>query len=218
MKTKSQISHILTEIARMYPDIRTELDYETAFQFLIAVILSAQTTDKQVNKTTPSLFARVREAEDMAKLSLAEVEKMVSTVNFYKNKAKFIWKSGEKLARDFGGIIPNDLQTIQSLPGVGIKTAKVVLAVLYDAPYVGVDTHVHRVMNCIGIVRTKTPEETDKIIEKKLNYEQKLTIHHPLVLFGRYHCIARKPKCESCPIREMCDYDLKGLISERKSI
>jgi len=100
----------------MYPDIRTELDYETAFQFLIAVILSAQTTDKQVNKTTPSLFARVREAEDMAKLSLAEVEKMVSTVNFYKNKAKFIWKSGEKLARDFGGIIPNDLQTIQSLP------------------------------------------------------------------------------------------------------
>ncbi|MFA6090186.1 MAG: endonuclease III [Candidatus Gracilibacteria bacterium] len=218
MKTKSQISHILTEIARMYPDIRTELDYETPFQFLIAVILSAQTTDKQVNKTTPLLFARVREAEDMAKLSLAEVESMVSTVNFYKNKAKFIWKSGEKLARDFGGIIPNDLQTIQSLPGVGIKTAKVVLSVLYDAPYVGVDTHVHRVMNRIGIVRTKMPEETDKVIEKKLTYEQKLTVHHPLVLFGRYHCIARKPKCESCPIREMCDYGLKGLISERKSI
>lgn len=93
MKTKSQISHILAEIASMYPDIRTELDYETPFQFLIAVILSAQTTDKQVNKTTPPLFARVREAEDMATLSLEEVEKMVSTVNFYKNKAKFIWKS-----------------------------------------------------------------------------------------------------------------------------
>ena len=93
MKTKSQISQILAEIARMYPDIRTELDYETPFQFLIAVILSAQTTDKQVNKTTPPLFARVREAGDMAKLSLSEVEKMVSTVNFYKNKAKFIWKS-----------------------------------------------------------------------------------------------------------------------------
>ena len=218
MKTKSQISHILTEIARMYPDIRTELDYETAFQFLVAVILSAQTTDKQVNKTTPPLFARVREARDMATLSLEEVEKMVSTVNFYKNKAKFIWKSGEKLVRDFGGIIPNDLEIIQTLPGVGIKTAKVVLAVLYDAPYVGVDTHVHRVMNRIGIVRTKTPEETDKVIEKKLTYEQKLTAHHPLVLFGRYHCIARKPKCESCPIREMCDYGLKGLISEGKSV
>lgn len=152
MKTKFQISHILTEIARMYPDIRTELQYETPFQFLIAVILSAQTTDKQVNKTTPPLFALVREPEDMVKLSLREVEKLVSSVNFYRNKAKFISQSGEKLAREFGGIIPNDLKAIQSLPGVGIKTAKVVLAVLYDAPYVGVDTHVHRVMNRIGIV------------------------------------------------------------------
>lgn len=218
MKTKFQISSILTEIAQMYPDIRTELDYETSFQFLIAVILSAQTTDKQVNKTTPPLFARVREAEDITKLSLEEVERLISTVNFYRNKAKFIWQSGEKLARDFGGIIPNDLQIIQSLPWVGIKTAKVVLAVLYDAPYVWVDTHVHRIMNRIGIVRTKTPEETDKVLEKKLTYEQKLTAHHPLVLFGRYHCMARKPKCESCPIRESCDFGQRGLISERKSV
>lgn len=218
MKTKKEISHILTEIARMYPDIRTELDYETPFQFLMAVILSAQTTDKQVNKTTPPLFARVREPEDIMKLSLKELESMVSSVNFYKNKAKFIWKSGEKLAHEFQGTIPNDLKKIQSLLWVGIKTAKVVLAVLYDAPYVGVDTHVHRVMNRIGIVKTKTPEETDKILEKKFTHEQKLIIHHPLVLFGRYHCTARKPKCQSCPIREMCDYGQRGLISEGKSI
>ncbi|HBB27316.1 TPA: endonuclease III [Candidatus Gracilibacteria bacterium] len=218
MKTKSQISHILTKIARMYPDIRTELHYETPFQFLIAVILSAQTTDKQVNKITPPLFARVREPNDILKISLADLEKMVSSANFYRNKAKFIRSSGEKLACEFSSIIPNDLQKIQTLPGVGIKTAKVVLSVLYDAPYVGVDTHVHRVMNRIGIVRTKTPEETDKVLEKKLTREQKLIIHHPLVLFGRYHCTARKPKCESCPIREMCDYGRRGLISEGKSI
>lgn len=218
MKTKQQISYILSEIARMYPDIRTELEYETPFQFLIAVILSAQTTDKQVNKTTPLLFERVHEADDMAKLSLEEVEKLVSSVNFYKNKARFIWQSGEKLAREFGGAIPNDLKAIQSLPGVGIKTAKVVLAVLYDAPYVGVDTHVHRVMNRIGIVKTKSPEETDKVLEKKLTYEQKLIIHHPLVLFGRYHCTARKPKCNICPIREMCDFGRRRLISEGKSV
>ena len=152
MKSKSQISHILTELARMYPDIRTELHYETPFQFLIAVILSAQTTDKQVNKITPTIFARVREPNDILKISLADLEKIVSSVNFYRNKAKFIRKSGEKLAREFSSVIPNDLQKIQTLPGVGIKTAKVVLAVLYDAPYVGVDTHVHRVMNRIGIV------------------------------------------------------------------
>jgi len=116
MKTNQQISHILSEIARMYPDIRTELHYETPFQFLIAVILSAQTTDKQVNKTTPPLFARVREAKDILKLSPEEVEGMVSSVNFYKNKAKFIRASGEKLEREFGGVIPNDLTVIQSLP------------------------------------------------------------------------------------------------------
>lgn len=218
MKTKPQISHILTEIARMYPDIRTELHYETPFQFLIAVILSAQTTDRQVNKITPAIFVHVREPEDIEKISLEELEKMVSSVNFYRNKAKFIRQSGEKLAQEFDGIIPNDLHKIQTLPGVGIKTAKVVLAVLYDAPYVGVDTHVHRVMNRIGIVRTKTPEETDRILEKKFTYEQKMVIHHPLVLFGRYHCTARNPKCPSCPIREMCDYGRKGLISEGKSV
>ncbi|NCP77230.1 hypothetical protein CO024_02085 [Candidatus Gracilibacteria bacterium CG_4_9_14_0_2_um_filter_38_7] len=99
-----------------------------------------------------------------------------------------------------------------------MKTAKVVLGVLYDAPYVGVDTHVHRVMNRIGIVRTKSPEETDKILEKKFTYEQKMIIHHPLVLFGRYQCTARNPKCSTCPIREMCDYGRRGLISEGKSI
>lgn len=210
MKTKKQISHILSEIARMYPDIRTELDYETPFQFLVAVILSAQTTDKQVNRTTPPLFSRVREAVDMTNLSPEEVERLVASVNYYKNKAKFIRSAGEKLAREFGWIIPNDLKAIQSLPWVGIKTAKVVLAVLYDAPYVGVDTHVHRVMNRIGIVKTKSPEETDKILEKKLTYEQKLVAHHPLVLFGRYHCTARKPKCSICPIQEMCDYGRKN--------
>ena len=118
MKTKKEISEILSEIARMYPDIRTELHYETPFQFLIAVILSAQTTDKQVNRTTPELFSLVYEASDIVKLSLEQVEKLVSSVNFYRNKAKFIRLSGEKLANEFNGIIPNDLKIIQSLPGV----------------------------------------------------------------------------------------------------
>lgn len=116
MKTKQQISHILSEIARMYPDIRTELHYETPFQFLVAVILSAQTTDKQVNRITPMLFSRVREAGDIVRLSPEEVEGMVSSVNFYKNKARFVRQSGEKLVREFGGVIPNDLKALRSLP------------------------------------------------------------------------------------------------------
>jgi endonuclease-3 len=116
MKTKSQITHILSEIARMYPDIRTELDYETPFQLLVAVILSAQTTDKQVNRTTPLLFAHVHEPQDIVSLSPEEVERLVASVNFYKNKARFIRAAGEMLAREFGGIIPNDLRLMQSLP------------------------------------------------------------------------------------------------------
>jgi endonuclease-3 len=218
MKTKKEISHILSIISGMYPDIRTELDYETSFQFLIAVILSAQTTDKQVNRTTPELFSLVREPGDIWKLPISEIERMVSSVNFYRNKAIFIRDTGEKLVREFESRIPNDLKKLQTLPGVGIKTAKVVLSVLYDAPYVWVDTHVHRVMNRIGVVKTKRPEETDVCIEKKLTYEQKLTAHHPLVLFGRYHCTARKPKCTICPLQEKCDFAQQELISIRKSI
>lgn len=183
MKTKKQISFILGTIESMYPDIRTELDYETPFQFLIAVILSAQTTDKQVNRTTPELFSCVREARDIGLLEPSEVERMIASVNFYKNKAKFIRQTGIILDTQFGGNIPNDLVLLQKLPGVGIKTAKVVLAVLYNGAYVGVDTHIHRVMNRIGIVRTHMPEETDRVLDKKLTYEQKLTAHHPLVLF-----------------------------------
>jgi len=206
MKTKKEISTILRTVEAHYPDIKTELHYETPFQLLVAVILSAQTTDKQVNKTTIALFHCVHEAKDVSKLTLKELENTVRSVNFYRNKAKFIVGCAEKLVREFDGIIPNDLKILQTFPGVGIKTAKVVLSVLYDAPYVGVDTHVHRVMNRIGIVKTKTPEETDRKLDKLLTHEQKMFVHHPLVLFGRYHCTARKPKCSSCPVREWCDY------------
>lgn len=165
MKTKKQIALILSAIADMYPDIRTELVYETPFQFMIAVILSAQTTDKQVNRTTKPLFERVREPEDLLKFSPEEIERYVRSVNFYRNKARFIRGCAEKLVKEFAGVIPNDLRVLQTFPGIGIKTAKVVLSVLHDMPYVGVDTHVHRVTNRIGIVKTKTPIETDRELD-----------------------------------------------------
>lgn len=116
MKTKKQISTILARIAEEFPDIRTELAYETPFQFLIAVILSAQTTDKQVNRITPPLFARVREPQDVIGIPLSEIERLVSSVNFFRNKARFIKESGELIAREHGGIIPNDLHVLQTLP------------------------------------------------------------------------------------------------------
>lgn len=201
---KAKLTRILDTIAREYPDVRTELDHSTPFQFLVAVMLSAQTTDKQVNKVTPPYFAIVRSPEDALKLTPIETEKLLSGVNYFKTKARHVRLTAEMLVRDFHSEIPQTLKDIQTLPGVGIKTAKVVLSVLYDLPFVGVDTHVHRVLNRLGVVKTKSPEETDKAVEKKFTRQQKIGSHHPLVLFGRYRCLARKPRCTDCPLNDIC--------------
>lgn len=185
---------------------KIELDYETPFQLLCAVILSAQTTDKQVNKVTPPLFEKVREPEDMKNISLEEIENFLQYINFFRNKSRFIRETGIILADNYNSQIPNDLKILTTLPWVGIKTAKVVLNVLYDESFVAVDTHIHRVANRIWLVSTNSPLETDKELDKILPTEIKKKIHHPLVLFGRYHCIARKPKCKNCKILQFCKY------------
>jgi endonuclease III len=190
----------------LYGGKKIELDYNTPFQLLCAVILSAQTTDRQVNKITPPFFAKVSDAKDVIHLSLEEIEYDLRYVNFFRNKSRFIKETGTILATEYGWDLPNDLKLIQTFPGIGVKTAKVVLAVLYDMPYVWVDTHIHRVMNRIGIVETRTPEETDKSIERIFSIKQKTILHHPFVLFGRYTCIAKKPKCEICPLQKKCAY------------
>lgn len=185
---------------------KIELDYETPFQLLCAVILSAQTTDKQVNKVTPPLFEKVREPEDMKNISLEEIENFLQYINFFRNKSRFIRETGIILADNYNSQIPNDLKILTTLPWVGIKTAKVVLNVLYDESFVAVDTHIHRVANRIWLVSTNSPLETDKELDKILPTEIKKKIHHPLVLFGRYHCMARKPKCKNCKILQFCKY------------
>ncbi|GAB0174678.1 MAG: endonuclease III [Candidatus Altimarinota bacterium] len=203
---KHEFSKIIEIVYKLYGGKKIELNYETPFQLLCAIILSAQTTDKQVNKITPPFFQIVRNPEDVIPLSLDEIENHLKYVNFYKNKSSYIKQTGEILAREYQSTIPNDLKLIQTFPGIGVKTAKVLLSVLYDMPYVGVDTHIHRVMNRIGIVETKTPEQTDKRIEEIFTKKEQLILHHPFVLFGRYHCTAKKPKCESCPIKKECAY------------
>jgi endonuclease-3 len=139
-------------------------------------------------------------------MPLEEIEWYLKYVNFFRNKSRFIKETGTILAQEYGGILPNDLKLIQTFPGIGVKTAKVVLSVLYDMPYVWVDTHIHRVMNRLGIVTTKTPEETDKAIDRIFRVKEKQMMHHPFVLFGRYHCTARSPKCASCPLQKKCAY------------
>lgn len=203
--------HVFDPIIQLYGGKKIELDYETPFQLLCAVILSAQTTDKQVNRITPPFFKKVRVAQDILSLSLEEIESDLKYVNFYKNKSRFIQQTGRILAEKYDGTIPNDLVLLQTFPGIGVKTAKVILSVLYDMPYVWVDTHIHRVMNRLGIVTTKTPEQTDKKIDILFDRATKKSLHHPLVLFWRYHCIARKPKCETCPVKKYCKYYEKSV-------
>ena len=206
MPRNSKWAELIHDVYSLYGGMKIELDYETPFQLLCAVILSAQTTDKQVNKVTPPFFAKVRESSDVQNLSLEEIENDLKYVNFFRNKSRFIKETGIILATQYQGIIPNNLELIQTFPGIGIKTAKVVLSVLYDMPYVGVDTHIHRVMNRIGIVHTKTPNETDKAIEKIFSVKEKHILHHPFVLFGRYTCTARNPKCNECSFKKKCAY------------
>jgi endonuclease-3 len=206
---------ILNPITTEYGGKKIELNYDTPFQLLCAVILSAQTTDKQVNRITPPFFLRVREPHDIIDMSLEEIEEHLKYVNFFRNKSRFIKETGTILATKHGGILPNDLKLIQTFPGIGVKTAKVVLSVLYDMPYVWVDTHIHRVMNRLWVVTTKTPEQTDKELDKIFDTEIKRIIHHPIVLFGRYHCIARKPKCDTCPIAKDCKYNQEANTKEK---
>lgn len=203
-------SQILDPIIDEYGGKKIELNYETPFQLLMAVILSAQTTDKQVNKITPPFFEKIKEAKDIIDMDIDEIMNDLKYVNFFRNKSRFIKETGIIISRDHGGVIPDDLKIMQTFPGVGIKTAKVVLAVLYDRPYVGVDTHIHRVMNRLGIVSTTSPDATDKEIEKIFDTETKRKLHHPLVLFGRYHCTAKKPKCENCKLQLQCSFYKKN--------
>ncbi|MDD2487234.1 MAG: endonuclease III [Candidatus Gracilibacteria bacterium] len=211
MKSKKEISEIFDRIYSLYPDTKTELDYETSFQFLVAVIMSAQATDKQVNRINDSFFRKIREPKDIMNMSLEDIENELKSLNYYKHKSLYIKQVSQKLHDEFNSVIPDNLDALIRLPGIGIKTAKVVLGVLYDAPYVGVDTHVHRVTNRLGIVKTKTPEETDRILEKILTIEQKRKMHHALVLFGRYNCTARKPKCKGCKAINLCSFEMKNI-------
>lgn len=212
----------------MYPAAQTELRYSTPFQLLIAVIMSAQATDKQVNKVTTMLFDSIKGPADVVAMGYEAFEQAIKSIGLYKSKAKNIFRLSQMmLAQDpvdlsiyepmlrtkvmaivsqYGYYIPADVKCMQAFPGVGEKTAKVVCHVLYDMPVIAVDTHVHRVCNRLWIVKTKQPLQTSQVLEKIIPEKYKSIAHHTLILFGRYHCTARKPKCDTCPFVGFCKY------------
>lgn len=224
---KADLFWVFDTLGVLYPDATTELHYSTPFQLLIAVIMSAQTTDKQVNKVTLGLFQRIKSPQDVLVMGYDAYEQAIKSIGLYTSKAKNIWKLSHMLLSDvyltslqdqlqdpliasvykqYGYIIPRRIADLILLPGVWEKTAKVVAHVLYKDAVIAVDTHVHRVCNRLGIVTTKQPLQTSKLLETVIPDHYKTIAHHCLILFGRYYCIARSPKCETCPVSKVCRY------------
>ncbi|MBQ3576371.1 MAG: endonuclease III [Coprobacter sp.] len=187
------------------PIAETELNYETPFQLLIAVILSAQCTDKRVNMITPALFEAYPSPEVLAVASPDAVFELIRSVSYPNNKAKHLVGMAKKLLSDFNGEVPSDIDKLQTLPGVGRKTANVIAAVVFNKEAMPVDTHVFRVSNRIGLTNnSKTPLQTEKTLVKYIPGELLPIAHHWLILHGRYVCKARKPDCLNCGIKEWC--------------
>lgn len=203
---KKDIKEFAKKLNEMFPDAKTELYYTNEFQLLIAILMSAQTTDKQVNIVNRNFFRFLIEPKDWVEMNVNYIKDFINSISFYNNKAENIKKTSLILKEKYNSKIPKTIEELITLPWVWIKTAKVFLAVATDAPYIWVDTHVHRVLNRLWLVKTKTPLETDKKINTGFTKNNHALLHNTLVLFGRYICTARNPKCETCPFSWKCNY------------
>ena len=191
------------------PHPTSELTHTTPFELLVAVVLSAQATDKGVNKATERLFRVANTPAAIAKLGESGLVPYIQTIGLYRNKAKNVVKLAEILVRDHGGEVPKSREALEALPGVGRKTANVVLNVAFGEPTIAVDTHVFRVANRTGLAQGATPEEVEQRLLKFVPDEFRLHAHHWLILHGRYVCLARSPRCPVCVIRDLCEYRRK---------
>ncbi|MBQ0145450.1 MAG: endonuclease III [Bacteroidales bacterium] len=208
MLRKSRYPAILGWFEKNQPMPQTELHYDSTFHLLIAVILSAQCTDRRVNMVTPELFRRFPDPESLAASSFEEVFPFVKSISYPNSKASHIIEMARKLVSDFGSEVPSDIDALMTLPGVGRKTANVIASVVYDKPVIAVDTHVFRVSHRLGLSDGKTVEAVEKDLEAHIPPELRPKAHHWLILHGRYVCTARKPACGTCPLQDWCrDYE-----------
>ncbi len=207
MTIKERYTKVIEWFQESMPIAETELHYNNPYQLLIAVILSAQCTDKRVNMITPSLFEEYPGPETLAAATTEAVFDKIRSVSYPNNKAKHLVGMANALMERFGGEVPSNMEDLITLPGVGRKTANVIRAVIFDKPAMAVDTHVFRVSNRIGLTNnSKTPLETERTLVKYIPEELISKAHHWLILHGRYVCLARKPKCESCGLTSYCKY------------
>lgn len=217
MLNKQQIRFCLDQIAQMYPDAHCELNHENPFELVIAVALSAQCTDVLVNKVTANLFKKYKTPEDYLAVDIEELMNDIRSIGLYRNKAKNIQKLCRMLIDDYGGELPKDRDELTKFPGVGRKTANVVVSVAFDIPAIAVDTHVERVSKRLGICRYKDNVlEVEETLMKKVPKEEWSVTHHRLIFFGRYFCKAQNPNCVECPLLELCREGKKRMKEKTK--
>lgn len=211
MHKEERYKGVLSWFETNVPVAQTELHYDNPYQLLIAVILSAQCTDKRVNLVTPPLFRDFPTPEAMAATTPEVIFTYIHSVSFPNNKAKHLAGMARMLMSDFRGIVPSEVEQLMKLPGVGRKTANVIASVVYNKPAMAVDTHVFRVANRIGLtINSKTPLETERELTRHIPANKIPIAHHWLILHGRYTCMARKPKCEVCGLKPWCKYFADG--------
>ncbi|GAC1309713.1 MAG: endonuclease III [Mucilaginibacter sp.] len=207
MNKKERYRHFVEYFSKHSPNPVTELHYGNPFELLVAVILSAQCTDKRINQVTPALFERFPTPQALAASTVDEVFNYIRSVSYPNNKAKHLVGMAKMLVEDFNGEVPSALDDLQKMPGVGRKTANVIASVVFDTPAIAVDTHVFRVANRIGLTsKATTPLAVEKQLTDNLPQDVLGVAHHWLILHGRYICVARTPKCEICPLTWFCRY------------
>lgn len=207
MTKKERYDFIIRFFTESMPNPKTELQYTSPYELVVAVILSAQCTDKRVNMVTPALFRRFPTAEALAEGSVEEIFDLIKSISYPNNKAKHLLGMAQLLVNEFAGELPSDVDELQMLPGVGRKTANVVASVIFNKPAMAVDTHVFRVSKRLGLTpNAKNPLETERELVKHFSEELIPKAHHWLILHGRYTCFARKPSCKECGLKEICEY------------
>lgn len=219
MLTNKQVRRVLDTIAEMFPDAHCELNHSNSFELAIAVMLSAQCTDQMVNKVTAHLFKKYRSPEDYLSVPLEELEQDIRQLGLFRNKAKNIKKMCRLLLEKYNGQLPKTREELMELPGIGRKTANVILSTAFNLPAIAVDTHVERVTKRLGICRWKdTPLEVEKTLMRKVPQEEWGITHHRLIFFGRYHCKAQNPQCEVCPLNDLCREGQKRLKGKQEKV
>jgi endonuclease-3 len=209
MKRSDRAARVLAVLNRRYPQVKPQLLYRNPFELLVATILSAQCTDNQVNRVTPGLFQRLRRPQDFTKTPVAEIEELVRPTGFYRNKARNIKACCAALVEHYDGQVPRTIEELVALPGVGRKTANVVLGAAFNTPGIVVDTHVARISNRLALTRQKDPKKIELDLMRVIPKKQWSDFSLRLIFFGRETCTARKPKCPKCPLVPLCLYPHK---------